>query len=224
MPFFWVQVSGMSLDIVRQFPTVTTLNLGGGYKSTDLQTSGAPVMGDFEAFAEETGRKLKLEIEPGIFLVANAGSLVCTAQDLVSTGSGGYEFIKLDAGMTELLRPSLYGALHPIVVVPAEGEGGGEIAEYVVVGHCCESGDLLTPVSGAASEIERRTLAKAEIGDLVVVEGCGAYVAGMSAKNYNSFPEAPEVLLDSAGELHVVWRRQTLEQIFENEMPLPAGI
>ncbi|CAM9960019.1 unnamed protein product [Ectocarpus sp. 4 AP-2014] len=231
-PAVWQKVSGMSLDLVRQFPTVTTLNLGGGYKvgrmsgeqSTDLQAIGAPVMGDFEAFAEETGRKLKLEIEPGTFLVANAGSLVCTAQDLVSTGSGGYEFIKLDAGMTELLRPSLYGAVHPIVVVPAEGEGGGDTAEYVVVGHCCESGDLLTPVSGAASEIERRTLAKVEIGDLVVVEGCGAYVAGMSAKNYNSFPEVPEVLLDSAGELHVVRRRQTLEQIFENEMPLPAGI
>ncbi|CAM9552319.1 unnamed protein product, partial [Ectocarpus sp. 12 AP-2014] len=174
MPFFWMQVSGMSLDLVRQFPTVTTLNLGGGYKvgrmsgeqSTDLQAIGAPVMDDFEAFAEETGRKLKLEIEPGTFLVANAGSLVCTAQDLVSTGSGGYEFIKLDAGMTELLRPSLYGALHPIVVVPAKGEGSGDTAEYVVVGHCCESGDLLTPVSGAASEIERRTLAKLEIGKM----------------------------------------------------------
>ncbi|CAM9443389.1 unnamed protein product [Ectocarpus fasciculatus] len=231
-PAVWQKVSGMSLDLVRQFPTVTTLNLGGGYKvgrmsgeqSTDLQAIGAPVMGDFEAFAEETGRELKLEIEPGTFLVANAGSLVCTAQDLVSTGSGGYEFMKLDAGMTELLRPSLYGALHPIVVVPTKGEGGGDTAEYVVVGHCCESGDLLTPVSGAASEIERRTLAKAEIGDLVVVEGCGAYVAGMSAKNYNSFPEVPEVLLDSAGELHVVRRRQTLEQIFENEMALPSGI
>lgn len=91
-----------------------------GEQSTDLQAIGAPVMGDFEAFAEETGRELKLEIEPGTFLVANAGSLVCTAQDLVSTGNGGYEFIKLDAGMTELLRPSLYGALHPIVVVPTK--------------------------------------------------------------------------------------------------------
>eukprot|EP00752_Nemacystus_decipiens_P008534 g7622.t1 len=231
-PAVWQKVSGMSLDLVRQFPTVTTLNLGGGYKtgrmsgeqSTDLQAIGAPVKGDFEAFKEETGRELKLEIEPGTFLVANAGSLVCTVQDVVSTGGAGYEFIKLDAGMTELLRPSLYGALHPLVVVPAKGEASGETAEYVVVGHCCESGDLLTPVSGAASEIARRPLGKAEIGDLMVVEGCGAYVAGMSAKNYNSFPEAPEVLLDSAGELHVVRRRQTVEQISENEMSLPNGI
>lgn len=91
-----------------------------GEQSTDLQAIGAPVKGDFEAFKEETGRELKLEIEPGTFLVANAGSLVCTVQDVVSTGSTGYEFIKLDAGMTELLRPSLYGALHPLVVMPAK--------------------------------------------------------------------------------------------------------
>eukprot|EP00904_Undaria_pinnatifida_P002511 jgi/Undpi1/12260/HiC_scaffold_5.g01936.m1 len=233
-PAVWQKVSGMSLDLVRQFPTVTTLNLGGGYKtgrmsgeeSTDLQAIGAPVKGDFVKFAEETGRELKLEIEPGTFLVANAGSMVCSVQDLVSTGALGYEFIKLDAGMTELLRPSLYGALHPIVVVPSKGDGtgGDATAEYVVVGHCCESGDLLTPMPGSASEIDTRTLEKAEIGDLIVVEGCGAYVAGMSAKNYNSFPEAPEVLLDASGELHVVRRRQSVEQIFENEMSLPDGV
>lgn len=91
-----------------------------GEQTTDLQAIGAPVKGNFEAFKKETGRELKLEIEPGTFLVANAGSLVCTVQDVVSTGSTGYEFIKLDAGMTELLRPSLYGALHPLVVVPAK--------------------------------------------------------------------------------------------------------
>ncbi|CAN0367983.1 unnamed protein product [Pylaiella littoralis] len=173
-PAVWQKVSGMSLDLVRQFPTVKTLNLGGGYKvgrmsgevSTDLQAIGASVMGGFEAFAKETGRELKLEIEPGTFLVANAGSLVCTVQDVVSTGSEGYEFIKLDAGMTELLRPSLYGAPHPIIVVPAEGEGGDATAEYVVVGHCCESGDLMTPIPGAASDIDRRLLNKAEIGEI----------------------------------------------------------
>lgn len=91
-----------------------------GEESTDLQAIGAPVKGDFDDFKKETGRELKLEIEPGTFLVANAGSLVCTVQDVVSTGSAGYEFIKLDAGMTELLRPSLYGAVHPLVVVPAK--------------------------------------------------------------------------------------------------------
>jgi diaminopimelate decarboxylase len=59
------------------------------------------------AFAEETGRQIKLEIEPGTFLVANAGAMVSTVQDIVSTGAEGHTFLKLDSGMTEVLRPSL---------------------------------------------------------------------------------------------------------------------
>jgi diaminopimelate decarboxylase len=88
---------------------VTVLNLGGGYKvgrmsyeySTDILTVGEPVKTEFEAFAKETGRKLHLEIEPGTFLVANAGSLLCSVQDIVSTKPLGFDFIKLDSGMTE---------------------------------------------------------------------------------------------------------------------------
>lgn len=75
--------------------------------STDLQKVGQPVKKAFEDFAVKYNRKLKLEIEPGTFLVANSGSLLCTVQDIVNTGSEGYSFIKLDSGMTEVLRPSL---------------------------------------------------------------------------------------------------------------------
>jgi diaminopimelate decarboxylase len=111
----------MSLDLCREFPTVETLNLGGGYKvgrmahekSTDLAVVGAPVKALFEAFAKETGRALRLEIEPGTFLLANSCAIVCTVQDKVSTkteNDGGHVFLKLDAGMTEVLRPSLYAA------------------------------------------------------------------------------------------------------------------
>ncbi len=94
---------------------MNTLNLGGGYKvgrmnyepSTDLQVVGVPVRDAIEAFAVETGRKLRLEIEPGTFLVANSGALLTSVQDIVSTGQNGYLFMKLDSGMTEVLRPSL---------------------------------------------------------------------------------------------------------------------
>jgi len=65
----------------------------------------------------------------------------------------------------------------------------------VVVGHCCESGDLLTPDGDDAEALAPRCFNQAEIGDLAVVEGSGAYCSGMSAKNYNSFPEAGEVML-----------------------------
>ena len=63
--------------------------------STDLIKIGTPVKSDFERFAADTGRKLHLEIEPGTFLVANAGALVSTVQDIISTGKDGHCFIKV---------------------------------------------------------------------------------------------------------------------------------
>ena len=75
------------------------------------------------------------------------------------TGSEGYRFIKLDAGMTEILRPSLYGAQHPIHIVPEPGQiDRREICPQVVVGHCCESGDLLTPAPGDPETLSPRLL------------------------------------------------------------------
>jgi diaminopimelate decarboxylase len=223
-PLVWQRASGLSIDMVRQFPDATTLNLGGGYKvgrmayekTTDLQEIGAPILEKFKALQAETGRAIKLEIEPGTYLLANSCSLVTTIQDIVHTGAEGYHFLKLDSGMTELLRPSLYAAQHPIIVLPRKETG--QTVPYVVVGHCCESGDLVTPSASDHEELGPRELSKAEIGDLCVIEGVGAYCSAMSAKNYNSFPEAAEVLLQENGELVLIRRRQTLEQILQNEV------
>lgn len=146
----------MVLDIVRELPDVTTVSLGGGFKvarmpgekEANLHDIGLHVKTLFEDFARETGRKLHLEIEPGTFLVANACNVVTTIQDIVDTGSDGYTFLKVDSGMTELLRPSIYGAQHPIFVLPLEKGGRGDFTEtqdYIVVGHNCESGDIFTP-------------------------------------------------------------------------------
>jgi diaminopimelate decarboxylase len=226
-PAVWQKVAGMSLALTRAFPAVHTLNLGGGYKvarmptekGTDLQTVGAPVREAFERFAAETGRKLRLEIEPGTYLVALSGVLVATIQDVVDTGADGYTFLRLDTGMTEILRPSLYGAQHPLQVVPALAPAHApRVRPQVVVGHCCESGDILTPAPGDPEGLLPRDLPAADPGDLLVIGGAGAYCAGMSAKNYNSFPEAPEVLLRDDGLPRLIRRRQSLEQIVANEV------
>ena len=150
--------------MVRQFPDATTLNLGGGYKvarmadekTTDLARIGAPILEKFQALQAETGRAIRLEIEPGTFLLANSCSLVTTIQDMVNTGGKGYHFLKLDAGMTEILRPALYASQHPIIVVPAKETS--QTVSYVVVGHCCESGDLLTPSPENHEELAPREL------------------------------------------------------------------
>ncbi len=224
-PAVWERVSHLSLDLVRHFSTVTTLNLGGGYKvarmstekATDLQKIGQPVKAAFEALAAETGRKIHLEIEPGTFLVANTCSVLTTIQDVVATGGEqGMHFLKLNAGMTEILRPSLYAAQHPLIVLPQTETG--ETRPYLVVGHCCESGDILTPGPNDPESLLLRELPIAEPGDLCVIEGAGAYCSSMSAKNYNSFPEAAEVLLGEDGGFRLIRRRQTLAQMLANEV------
>ena len=152
----------------------------------------------FKDFAKETGRELKLEIEPGTFLVAHSCSLVTSVQDITYTGPDGYHFVKLDAGMTEVLRPSLYGAQHPIHIFPEPKQRQFRVEKaQVVVGHCCESGDLLTPAPGDPETLSPRILTSAEIGDFCVIDSVGAYCSSMTAKNYNSFPEAAEVIKKS---------------------------
>ncbi|MEC7280708.1 MAG: diaminopimelate decarboxylase, partial [Verrucomicrobiota bacterium] len=223
-PDVWLKVAKMNFDIVRQFPDVTTLNLGGGFKvgrmpdekSTDLQVVGLPVKEKFEEFAVETGRQIHLEVEPGSFLVANACALLSKVQDVVSTGEGGYEFIKLNTGMTELLRPSIYGAQHPISLLQSSDRS--ESKDYVIVGHCCESGDILSPAAGDPELLATRELPFAEIGDFCVIDGSGAYSSAMTPKHYNSYPEAAEVMLDLDSTPKLIRRRQKLEDIWANEL------
>jgi len=99
----------------------------------------------------------------------------------------------------------------------------GRMRDYVVVGHCCESGDLISCAPGEPETLATRALPEAVAGDLVVIGGAGAYCAGMSTKNYNSFPEAPEVLLQPGEQFRLVRRRQTLDQILQNETG-PEGL
>jgi len=233
-PSIWQQVAKKSLEFCAIFPTVTALNLGGGYKvgrnpneaTTNLQDIGKPVSEAFETFAKENdGRELRLEIEPGTYLVAMAGALVSTVQDKVATTTDeGRVFLKLDAGMTDVLRPSLYGAIHPITIFPSSGKSediGSDMESTVVVGHCCESGDLMTPQEGQPESLGERLSRKADIGDLLIIDGSGAYCSAMSTKNYNSFPEASEVLVDMDGTPHLIRERQSLDDIFKNEKDLP---
>ena len=215
-PAVWKRVARMSLDIAAQLPEVVTLNLGGGFKiarvaseqSTDLDDVGAHVQQEFADFQARTGRALDLEIEPGTYLVANAGAIVATCIDVVDTGREGYVFAKLDAGMPEVTRPALYGAQHPIDVVA----DGRPRAEIVFVGPCCESGDVLTPAPGDPEGLAPRDVPRPTIGDAVVIGGAGAYCAAMATINYNSYPQAPEVMRRRDGTLALVRRRQTLDE------------
>lgn len=223
-PEVWKAVSRYTLEYAEMFPECQTVNLGGGFKvgrmsdekTTDLQKIGEPVKELFIQFYKNHGRKLRLEIEPGTHMMALCGSIISRVVDKVNTGTKGFEFIKLDTGMDANTRPSLYGSRHPLITVAANGDTPQNTKDYVVVGHCCESGDLFTQKEGGAPET--RTMSEAQIGDFIVMEGTGAYCSGMSTKNYNSYPETQEVLLDKSGKSVLIRKRQELTQIMQNEI------
>lgn len=222
----WDHCAELALEVARKLPDVTRVSLGGGYKiaraegekTTDLHAALGRAGERFAQFERSDGRRLHLEIEPGTYLVASAGAIVTSVTDLVTTGADGYSFLKVDAGMTEIIRPSLYGAQHPLSVVSHRERELGPAEALVVVGHCCESGDLLTPAPGDPEGLGPRMLPRPSLGDFLVIGATGAYCSGFSVKNYNSFPEAPEVLHGADGKLRLLKRRQTLDQILENEL------
>ncbi len=199
-PKVWGEVMDRSLSIATQLPDVIALDIGGGFKvhryDTEKEADMSVIMELFssklENFAAETGRELRLEIEPGTYLIAHAGTLVATVDDIVDTGADGFTFLRINTGMNDFLRTAMYGAQHKIEVI----NNDDETKEYIVVGHNCESGDIFTPTPGDPEEIEPRMLNKAEIGDEIRIYDVGAYGASMRAKGYNSFPDAVEVIVD----------------------------
>ncbi len=147
---------------------------------------------------------LRIILEPGRFLVGNAGVLLTRV--LYRKRSGGKEFIIADAGMTDLLRPSHYNAFHRIEAVKPRGRD--TVAD--VVGPICESGDFLA--------LDRQ-IDDAAPGDLLAVQSTGAYGFVMSS-NYNSRPRAAEVLVDGS-RFAVITRRESYDDLIRNEDARP---
>ena len=145
---------------------------------------------------------LRLLLEPGRFLVAPAGILVGRVAD-TKAYPGCPRFVILDTGMTELIRPMLYGAHHRIVAVTPRP---GDAQEYEVVGPLCETSDTLG---------HKRELGPIEVDDLVAVRDAGAYGMVM-ASNYNRRRMPAEVLVDN-GQWRVVRQRQSYGDLFRNE-------
>jgi diaminopimelate decarboxylase len=162
----------------------------------------------------ELSRRVRLEVEPGRYLVAEAGLLLCEVRG--TKRSGKSDFVFVDAGFHDLLRPALYGAWHHISVVGRDGE---PLAPRLVAGPLCESADLFTQTDGGAPQ--PRDLPAAQPGDLLCVHDAGAYGAAMSS-HYNSRPLAAEVLVER-GEARLVRRRQTLSELLELERDVDAS-
>lgn len=159
-----------------------------------------------------TGGPIRLELEPGRYLVGNAGLLVAEIRAVKKVADK--HFVLLDAGFSDLARPIIYGAYHEICFVTPTGAAvSGPVHSMAVAGPLCEAGDVFTQLDGGF--VEFRDLPLPEIGDFAILRDAGAYGAAMSS-NYNSRPLAPEIMLD-AGRLSVIRRRQKLEQLLDLE-------
>lgn len=235
-PKIWKQHLNRMLEIVdRFFPEATAVNLGGGFKvarmpqesETDMKGLGLYAEQQFLQFAQRTGRKLKMEVEPGSFITANAGILLTQILDIKQNPQSGLTFLITDGGMDTNVRPLMYGAQHPFALLENTGrlkwiEGGKDAnpstqTDCVVVGRCCETGDSQT--LDGRGRVQPRKMMRPEIGDWLVVGGVGAYSSTLSPFHYNSYLQPPEVLLAQSGDLFEIRKRQTLEQQLANEWP-----
>ncbi|MEF3089352.1 diaminopimelate decarboxylase [Raoultella scottii] len=162
-----------------------------------------------EQVAKHLGHPVKLEIEPGRFLVAESGVLVSQVRSVKEMGSR--HFVLIDAGFNDLMRPSMYGSYHHISALAADGRdlSAAPMIETVVAGPLCESGDVFTQQEGG--KVETRLLPDVAPGDYLVLHDTGAYGASMSS-NYNSRPLLPEVLFDN-GSARLIRRRQTIQEL-----------
>lgn len=159
-----------------------------------------------------TGGPIRLELEPGRYLVGNAGLLVAEVRAVKRVADK--QFVLLDAGFNELARPIIYGSYHEICFVTRAGAPvAGETRPIAVAGPLCEAGDVFTQHDGGF--VEFRELPLPEVGDIAILRDAGAYGAAMSS-NYNTRPLAPEVMLD-AGTLSVIRKRQPIEQLLDLE-------
>lgn len=205
-------------------PTVTCVSAGGGlpipYQDDEAEVDLAAYYRLWDEtrrnLVEAFGHPIRLEIEPGRFLAAEAGFLVCEIRAVKRMGDN--TFYLVDAGFNNLARPILYGAYHPMSIVPNDGDVKRPTQPVVVGGPLCESGDIFTQEEGGF--VRHRELPKAGVGDLLVVECAGAYGAVMGS-NYNSKPLAAEVLI-SDGAAQLIRARQTYEDMVRGEQIPPS--
>jgi diaminopimelate decarboxylase len=178
-------------------------DLGGGLGvAYDPAAPEPPSAEDYGAMVREVagGWGVRLAFEPGRLIVGNAGILM--ARVIRVKPGAACPFVIVDAGMNDLMRPTLYDAWHQIEAVSPRG--GQMVAD--IVGPLCESGD---------SFAFARSMDRVEAGDLVLIRTCGAYAATM-ANTYNSRPLAPEVMVNGS-DWAIVRERQDLDALIRGD-------
>ncbi|MBN1785878.1 MAG: diaminopimelate decarboxylase [Candidatus Methanofastidiosa archaeon] len=207
----FIRAMDIILKSARGLDGLEFIDIGGGIgipyrsreQSIDLAGLGASISSRFQDFCEEYGTELELKMEPGRYLVAEAGTLLVTVTNLKQTPR--FNFIGVDSGFNHLQRPIMYGSFHEIQ--NASRMDAPEEA-YVVGGNLCESGDVFTR---GEQGIEERMIPIPEVGDILALRNSGAYGFSM-ASTYNGRLLPAEVIV-SGGRARLIRERQTFEDL-----------
>lgn len=192
---------------------ITTLNLGGGFgiyytegdKPVDLSSLLPKVLKRIKTLKKNKNISLnKVLIEPGRAIVGNAGTTLYSVGGIKNT-YGGKKYIFIDGGMTDNIRPALYGANYSVDIATKMNSIKDDVCD--IAGKCCESGDIIA----IDKNIQRAT-----VSDIVAVYSTGAYTYSM-ASNYNRL-RRPAVVFVKDGESQLVIRRESYEDLIRNDV------
>jgi diaminopimelate decarboxylase len=202
------RVAGLVRDLETDGHRIDYIDAGGGLGISYNHDDSSDFLDKVFRYAEALlrplrGLKLHLLLEPGRSIIGPAGVLLTRV--LYKKTNGGKKFLVVDAGMTELIRPSLYQAHHQIVPVAMSNTVEEEVVD--VVGPVCETGDFFA---------RDRQMPAVEEGELLAILDAGAY--GMVlASNYNTRPRPAEVLVDGRSS-KLIRRRETIRDLMRNEI------
>lgn len=207
----FMKMADILFGLAREFKSVQVLDFGGGLKvpyrpedtATDVVELGRRLSRSFREFQQTEGRELQLWMEPGKFLVSEAGFLLVRTTVIKHTPK--VTFVGVDSGLNHLIRPMMYDAYHAIENV---SNPGGALQTYNVVGNICETDTFATD----------RQLPEVREGDLLILRNAGAYGYTM-ASHYNSRLRPAEVLILN-GEARLIRHRDTLEQLLAGQVDI----
>lgn len=205
----FLKMADILFSVAGDFQDLKFIDFGSGfkvaYKDGDMVTNvydvGLKLSKIFNDFCLHYGRKLELWIEPGKYIVSEAGTLLVQANVIKSTPT--VTFVGVNSGLNHLIRPMMYDAYHTIINI---SNPAGSQKVYTVVGYICETDTL-----GAD-----RKLHEVREGDILAIKNAGAYGFSMSS-NYNSRPRPAEVLVIN-GEAKLIRERETVDDLLSKQV------
>jgi diaminopimelate decarboxylase len=204
----FLKMAEIFFSVARDFKDLEFIDFGSGFKiayqegetPTNAFDLGIKLSKAFNDFCKQYGRKLELWIEPGKYLVSEAGNLLVKTTVVKSTPS--ITFVGVNSGLNHLLRPMMYDAYHTIVNV---SNPSGPLKTYTVVGYICETDTIGSD----------RKLNEVREGDILAIRNAGAYGFSM-ASNYNSRLKPAEVLVIN-GEAKLIRERETISDLLKGQ-------